>query len=323
MSRRVVYLSGQCVPEAEARISIYDSGVAAGDMAFEVTRTVRHVPLRLDQHLARLGHSLSVLRIDPGLSADELREATLETLARNLPTEGADVDWNIIHNVSRGPAAVYRAGVPRDAWRPTVVISCLPIVEKLAALAPAFEQGIDLLVARQQALPGEWFDASIKTRSRLFYQLADLEVAERQRGATALLREPAGWLTETTSGNFFFVRGRRLYTPSLRSILHGVTREIVLELAQRGGIEALEGDFTAADAAQADEMFVTSTSIGLLHARSFEGRAVGQGTIGPLTRRLREAFDQEVGLSFAEQARSYALRTGQSMNQEGAATGKP
>lgn len=308
MSARVVYLNGQFVPEAEARVSIYDSGLAAGDMAFEVTRTVGQRPFRLDQHLERLGHSLSVLRIDPEISAAQLREITLETLARNLPTEGADVDWNIVHNVSRGPAAHYRAGVGRDAWRPTVIVSCLPLVEKLAALAPAFEHGIELLIAQQRSLPGEWFDTSIKTRSRVFYQLADLEVAARQPGAVALLREPAGWLTETTSGNFFLVRDGALYTPTDRSILHGVTRDLVLELARRIGLDPVEGDLTPEDASAAQEMFVCSTSIGLLHARSFEGRAVENGQLGPVTRRLREAFDQEAGLSFAEQAQSYAQR---------------
>ena len=104
MSQRIVYFNGRYIPEAAARVSIYDSALVMGDMAFEVTRTVLGRPFRLDDHLGRLFHTLTVLQIDPGITRAELHEISEETLARNLPSEPAEVDWNIIHNVSRGPA---------------------------------------------------------------------------------------------------------------------------------------------------------------------------------------------------------------------------
>ena len=85
MSQRIVYFNGAYVPESQARVSIYDSALTMGDMAFEVTRTIHGRPFRLDDHLARLFHTLAVLRIDPGLSVAELRSITEETLRRNLP----------------------------------------------------------------------------------------------------------------------------------------------------------------------------------------------------------------------------------------------
>src|SRR5690348_1590748 len=105
---RVVYFNGRFVPESEARVSIFDSALQVGDMAFEVTRTCRHAPFRLREHLHRLAHSMWALGIDPGLSLDELERITLDVLAKNLPTEADDVDWNIVHDVSRGPAAAFR-----------------------------------------------------------------------------------------------------------------------------------------------------------------------------------------------------------------------
>lgn len=306
MPSRVVYFNGRYVPEAEARLHIYDSALVRGDMAFEVTRTYRQQPFRLREHLARLFHSLAVLRTDPGMTIDELEQATLETLAHNLPTEPEEVDWDIIHNVSRGPASGFDAAFARGDMRPTVVISCIPITWKLAPLAGAYHTGLNLVVPPQLALPRELVDASIKTRSRVHYQLANMQAGEMQRGAIALLVDPDGFLTEGTSGNVFVVRGGELLTPEARNLLPGITRDVVLGVAHRIGVAAREANIAVAEAAAAEEMFLTSTSIGILHARSFNGELIGSGAIGELTSRLREALIAEVGVDFVAQAKRYA-----------------
>ncbi|MBI3465394.1 MAG: aminotransferase class IV [Planctomycetes bacterium] len=308
MSRRVVYFNNRFIPEKDARVSIYDSGLTAGDMAFEVTRTYRHQPFRLRGHLERLFSSLAALWITLPLGMDELERLTLETLARNLPTEADDVDWNIIHNVSRGPAAGFRDAFSPEDRRPTLIISCYPLLAKMAALAPAYSTGLDLVVPPQRALPAELFESHIKTRSRLHYKLADLQAAEIRPGAFALLVDPDGFLTECTSGNVFLVRDGELLTPEPRNLLLGVTREMVLHLAGELGIPAREANLTAAESLSAQEMFVTSTSIGILHARTFEGHLIGDGSAGPITKRLRAAFESAVGVNFAQQAESYARR---------------
>lgn len=305
---RVVFLNGRFVPEPQACISIYDSGVVMGDMAYEVTRTFRHQPFRLRHHLQRLAHSLAVLRIDAGLGLDELERATLETLARNLPAEPPDVDWNIIHNVSRGPAAGFLEAFTPEQRRPTVAISCFPLTHKLAALAPWYESGLDLVVPAQRSVPHELVDTSIKTRSRWPFQLANFQAQDQLAGATAVLIDPDGFLTEGTTTNVFLVRHGELLTPTARNILPGVTRGLLLELAGRLGVTHREMDLTVDDALAADEMFVCSTSIGILHGRTFQGLRIGGGAAGPLTLRLRRALDEEVGLDFAAQARAYAAR---------------
>lgn len=310
MHQRSVYLNGRFVPEAEARLSIYDSALLVGDMAYEVTRTVRHRPFRLREHLRRLEHSLAVLGIDPGLGLDALERLTEETLARNLPTDDADVDWNILHNVSRGPGSTFLEAFEPEERRPTVVISCFPLARRMAALAPAYSQGVDLVVPRQRSLPSALLDASIKTRSRVHFQLAQQQAQAARPGATAVLVDPDGYLTEGTSGNVFFVRGGRVETPEPRNILRGVTREVVLELARGAGLDVRETNLTPADAAAADEAFVTSTTIGILPARSFEGRPLGTGGKGPVTTRLQDLWTAHVGLDFAAQAEAYARKLG-------------
>lgn len=310
MTSRVVYWNGRFVPESEARLSIYDSALVMGDMAFEVTRTCRQVPFRLGEHLDRLWHSLEVLEIDPGLSRAELAEITAETLARNLPSEAADVDWNIIHNVSRGPAGAFVEAFSSVERRPTVLVSCFPLAAKLAALAPAYETGLDLVVPAQRALPGWLQDNSIKTRSRVAFQLANQQAQRLRPGASAVLVDPDGFLTEGTSGNLFVARQGALATPPLDCVLPGVTRGVILELASRLGIATTETPFSPADARGADEVFLSSTSIGILHARSLDGATIGDGRLGPVTRRLREALFAELGLDLAAQARGYASRIG-------------
>jgi branched-chain amino acid aminotransferase len=301
-------LNGSFVPEQEARLSIYDSALVMGDMAYEVTRTCGQRLFRLDEHLARLEHSLEALEIDAGLSRREWRQITEETLARNLPSEAADVDWNVIHNVSRGPAGGFARAFSPDQLRPTALVSCYPLTDKMAQLAPTYTDGVDLVVPRQQSIPASLMPTDVKTRSRLHYQLANLQAQAMQAGAWAVLTDPDGYMTEGTSGNVFFARGEWLFTPSRRNVLPGVTRDWVLQICEREGIDVEEVDWTPAEVTTCDEAMVCSTSIGLIHARSFQGRAVGMGQLGPLASRVRRAMFEEVGLDFAEQARTYALR---------------
>ena len=119
MPDRIAYLSGEYIPEREARISIFDSALMYGDMAFEMTRTFNRRPYELRGHLNRLYASLKLLEIDCGLSIDEMERITLETFERNLATEDPDVDWQIMHDVSRGPLDLYRSVFP-GGGRPAV-----------------------------------------------------------------------------------------------------------------------------------------------------------------------------------------------------------
>lgn len=308
MSERVCYFNGRILPERDAKVSIFDSALQVGDMAFEVTRTYNGRPFRLDDHLERLWNSLSALHIRPGLTRDELSAITLDVLERNRPTEADDVDWTILHDVSRGPASAFRSHFPAEELRPTVIVACYPLAEKMAQLAPAYTSGIDLVVPEQRSLPHGLLSAAIKCRSRVHYQIANLQADAKLRGSTAMLLDPDGFVTEGTTGNVFFVCAGELLTPTVRNILPGVTRRTVLELAGELEIAARETDVTPEEALGADEAFVTSTSIGIIHARSLEGRPLGDGGLGPVTRLLRDALTARVGLDFAAQAEAYAAR---------------
>ncbi len=306
MSDRLVYFNGQHVPESEARVSIFDSSLMFGDMAFEMTRTFNQHPFRLRPHLERLYASLRLLEIDCGMTIDEMEQVTHETLRLNLPTEAADMDWQIMHNVSRGPLSIYKTAFPEDL-RPTVSVNCWPLITHNGGFAPNYSSGVDLMIPSQQALPSHLVDMKAKTRSRLHYQMAQLQAA-RAGGKWPVLLDPDGFLAEGPGWNIFLVRNEVLYTPEPRNILCGVTRGTIIELAQNAGIEVREANLGHYEALMAEELFCTSTSFCLVHAATFEGQPVGEGTPGPVFSQLLESWNRLVNLDIVAQANEFARR---------------
>ena len=306
-SRRTVYLNGRFLPEAEARISIFDSALMYGDMAFEMTRTYNRRPFQLREHLDRLYRSLRLLEIDCGLSPDEMERLTLETLERNLPTEPADMDWQIMHDVSRGPLETYRTAFP-DGLRPTVSINCWPLITHMGGFAPKYASGVHVVIPAQQTLPAHLVDPKAKTRSRLHYQMALLQAARMGAGRWPLLLDLDGFLAEGPGWNIFLVKDGELLTPEPRNILLGVSRATTLELARKSGIPVRETNLGRYEALHADEMFCTATTYALVHATTFEGQTIGDGGPGPVYSRLLDAWKQSVGIDFVAQARDYAER---------------
>ena len=306
MANRVVYFNGQFVPESQARVSIFDSALMFGDMAFEMTRTYRHKTFRLRDHIHRLYAALKLMEIDCGLSMDEMEKITEETVQRNTPTEADDVDWQIMHDVSRGPLPAYRVAFSEEIG-PTVSINCWPLITHTGRFASNYETGVNLVVPSQQAVPAHLLDPKAKTRSRLHYQLANLQ-GGRLGNAWPVMLDPDGFLAEGTGWNIFLVRDGVLYTPEPRNILLGVSRRTTIELANKLGIKVCETNMGRWDALQADEMFCTATTFSMVHGCSFEGQPIGDGQPGPVFERLINAWKEFVGLDFVAQAQEYATR---------------
>lgn len=307
MSKRVVYLNGKFVAEVDARVSIFDSAMTFGDMAFEMTRTFGGQPFRLRDHLDRLYASLRLLEIDCGLTIEEMEVATQETFERNRTTEADDVDWHIMHNASRGPLSFYRSVFP-DGCRPTVTINCWPLITNQSAAAERYDKGVDLAIVPQLAVPAHLIDPKAKTRSRVHYQIANFQAARINGGAWPCLLDPDGFLTEGTGWNIFLVKNNTLYSPEPRNILCGVSRSVTIELAAELGIPTVETNLGRYEGLQADEIFCTSTTNCIHWARSFEGQTIGAGKPGPVYQQLLEAWIQLVGIDFVAQAKSYVAR---------------
>lgn len=299
MPSRHVYLSGKLVPEEDARISIFDSAVTLGDTVTESTRTFAHRPFKLDRHIVRLYKSLKVARIDPGCGPAELERITLDVVAANQPLMPGEDDCWIVHNISRGLSV--HGPDPSQRGAATVMIYTAPL--DLRGWAPFYADGCHAVTAMSRVVPSQSLDPRIKNRSRLPYTLAEMEARLVDPQAQGVLLDIDGYVAENKGGNVFAVQDGRLLTPATRNCLAGISRETVLELARELGISALETDLLPYDLYTADEMFFTSTPYCIMPATRFNGLAVGDGMVGPITRRLLAAWSELVGIDIAGQAR--------------------
>ena len=296
---RQVYISGEMVPESEAKISIFDSAVMLGDTVTESTRTFRHQPFKLDQHITRMYKSLKVTRIDPGCSPDEMKEITSGVVEANLPEVAEEDDIWIVHNISRGvsmpgPDPTVQQG------RATVMIHTAPM--DLTGWAGFYEKGCHAVTSMSRIIPSQSLDARIKNRSRMAYTLAEVEVKLVDPLAQGIILDVHGNVAENKGGNIFAVTDGRLRTPKSQNSLAGVSRKTVLDLAEGLGIENEVTELQPYDLYTADELFFTSTPYCIMPATKFNGLPVGSGEVGELTRALLDAWSDQVGMDIVKQA---------------------
>ncbi|MBI2477262.1 MAG: aminotransferase class IV, partial [Planctomycetia bacterium] len=288
---RQVYLSGQMVAEADAKISIFDSAVLLGDTVTESTRTFGHRPFKLEEHVERLYKSLKVTRIDPGMKRDEMLDVTLRMLEENLPTFREDEDCWIVHNISRG---TFVPGPDPTVQRSpaTVMIYTQPL--DLRGWAKFYTAGCHAVTPMSRIIPSQSLDARIKNRSRMAYTLAEMEVKLVDPEAQSVLLDIHGNVAENKGGNVFIVSGGVLKTPRATNCLAGISRETVMQLARNHTICVEETELQPYDLYTADEVFFTSTPYCIMPATKFNGLPVGDGHVGPITQQLLAAWSKLV-----------------------------
>ena len=305
MRERQVFLSGEFVPESQAGFSLVDAGVVMGHMVFEFTRTFNHKPFRLMDHLERLYASMRFAEIDSGMTIDEMRDATLETLALNDSLYAPEEDIAISHNVSNGP--MDRFGPPFGGRNgPTVSIHTWPVSKRYPDMARLYREGVKAVIPSQRSLPARLIDPKVKNRSRMFYAIAEAQARRVDPDAWALLTDEDGFITEGSGANFMIVHKGELISPEPRNILLGVTREVIVELATELGIPFRETNIGTYEAINADEAFFCSTPVVIAPVTSIEGHRIGREIPGPVTARLMEAFKDLAGLDFVAQAAGLA-----------------
>jgi len=299
-NERVAYFNGRIVPESQALLSFRDTGFLYGDAVFDTARTFAHKPFKLREHVERLYCSLRAVGTEPGLAPDELIAISEDVLARNLHLLDADDDYWLTQRISRGVKAI--DGDLTATLEPTVIVECTPL--PLKARATLFRDGIDVVVPSIRRVPPECLSPRVKAQNYLNLILADQEAKARHPGAWAVTLDVNGNLCEGIGSNLFLVREGRLLTPRARYVLAGISRGTVIELAAAAGIPVEEADLDLYDAYNADEAFLTSTSLCLCGVRTINGRPVGaDAPPGPVTERLTQAFIDLVGFDFVAQYR--------------------
>jgi branched-chain amino acid aminotransferase len=303
---RVVFWNGEFVPEAEARISIYDSALMFGDMVFEMTRSFNRVQFKLQQHLERLYAGIKVLRIPVTMTIEEMEEAVQRTIEANAPRFAPDDEHRLLIDVSRGLLGIYQdvVGVPGG---PNVLIADFPLRWTVAGMGRLFDVGINAVIPSQRAIPAQLLDPKVKNRSRLFYLMANIEVANYQGDNNwALLLDTDGFVAEGTGDNFFIVSGGVVITPEGRNILRGISRAYVMnELCPQLGVRCVESNIDAYDVMTADEAFMTGTPFCILPVTSLNGVKIGAGEVGAVTTRLLRSWGDNVGLDIPAQIKGW------------------
>ncbi len=296
-NQRVVYMNGEIVAEADARVHVNDRGFIFGDAVFDTARTFAGQTFRLAEHIDRLYRSLRYVDIDPGLSKAEMTEISEDVVARNRHLLGPDEDYWIFQRITRGSNL---ADGPGGHEGPTVIVLCVPL--PLAGRAALFRDGIEVAIPPTRRTPPEALSPNAKTHNYLNLIVAANEVKDAHPGAWPILLDTRGFLTEGSGSNLFLVRDGEVTTPRAEYVLPGISREVAMEQCRALEIPCREADLTLFDAAIADEAFITSTSLCLCPVSAVQGRAPAELAVpGPVTRRLQEGFARVVGHDFVAQ----------------------
>lgn len=305
-SARVVWWNGRFIPESEARISIYDSALMFGDMVFDMTRSFNKVQFKLREHLERLYASIKMVRIPIGITLDEMEEAVYKTIEVNEPAFADDDEHRVMIDVSRGLLSIYEdvVGVPKG---PTIIIAAFPLRWTVAGMGCLFDIGINVVIPSQRAIPAYLLDPKIKSKSRLHYMIANIEVSNYPGDNNwALLLDLDGFIAEGTGDNFFIVKDEVLITPEGRNILRGISRAYVMyELAPQLGMKCVERNIEPYDVITADEAFMTGTPFCILPVTSLNSVPVGSGNMGRITKLLLDTWGENVGVDIVEQIKAW------------------
>jgi D-alanine transaminase len=273
---RIVYVNGEYLPEADAKISVFDRGFLMADAVYEVTSVLDGKLCDYEAHVTRLHRSMEHLQMTPPVGDDELLEVHRELVRRNDLTEGL-----VYLQVTRGEAD--RDFAWPDSAQPGLVLFTQnkPICD-----TPSAENGIKVIAVEDQ----RWGRRDIKTTQLLYPSWAKMQAKAEGKDDAWLVED--GHVTEGTSNNAYIVtKSGTIVTRNLsNSILHGITRASVLRLAEEAQMKIEERPFTIAEAQDAAEAFVTAASSFVCPVIEVDGTVLGDGTPGPLSRRLREIY---------------------------------
>ncbi|MGH7252053.1 MAG: aminotransferase class IV [Nitrospiraceae bacterium] len=275
-----IFLNDKFVDRKEAVVSVFDHGYLYGDGIYETLRAYGGRIFMLQQHLARLQRSGRSIGLDLPMPEKDWPALLSEAISRNGLT-----DAYLRITISRGEGEI---GLdPALCPRPTVVILAKPFTPYPPHL---FQDGVSLAIVQVRRNLSTALSPQIKSLNFLNNILAKQE-ATRARAFDGIMLNAEGHLTECSISNLFFVRGGRLCTPSLEcGILDGITREVVLLLARENGVPIEEGRYKPEALRQADECFLTNTTMEIMPVREIGSRPVGSGRPGPLTLKLRDLF---------------------------------
>lgn len=277
-----VYVNGKYFPKEEAKISVFDHGFLYGDGVFEGIRAYDGRVFRLKEHIDRLYNGARAIMLDIPLTKQQMIEVVLETLRRN---QLRDAYIRLV--VSRGEGDL---GLdPRKCHKPTIVC----ITDKIVLYPDKmYEEGLEIITAATRRNPPEAVNPQMKSLNYLNNIMAKIE-ANLAGVPEALILNVDNYVAECTGDNIFIVKNGVIITPpTYAGLLIGITRNAIIEAAQNLGIKVEEKLFTRYEVYTADECFLSGTAAEAIPVVKVDGRVIGEGKPGPVTKQILKAFKE-------------------------------
>lgn len=277
-----VYIDGKYYGEQDAKISVFDHGLLYGDGIFEGIRAYNGRVFKLKEHIDRLFYSAKAILLNVPLTHEKMCQAVVETCRENKIRDGY-----IRLVVTRGAGGL---GLnPNKCKQPSVII----IADKIQLYPPEmYERGLDIITVPTVRNLHSALNPAIKSLNYLNNVLAKIE-ANLGGCEEAIMLNAQGYVAECTGDNVFILKAGKMFTPPLSAgALYGITRSVVMDLARESGIEVSEPDLTRYDLFNADECFLTGTGAELIPVVKIDGRVIGDGKPGTITRKLVKNYQE-------------------------------
>jgi branched-chain amino acid aminotransferase len=275
-----IFIDGKLCSERDAKISVFDHGLLYGDGVFEGIRAYNGRVFKLKEHIDRLLYSAKAILLEIPMTHAQLVRATLETIRANKLR-----DCYVRLIVTRGIGTL---GLnPRSCKKPSIII----IAGKIQVYpAELYARGMDIVTVPTVRNLHSAVNPAIKSLNYLNNILAKIE-ANNAGVEEAVMLNSEGFVAEGTADNIFVIKNGALFTPPLSAgALYGITRGTVIELAEQFGVKVSEPNLTRYDLFNADECFLTGTGAEIMPVIKIDGRIIGSGKPGPLTRKLVDAY---------------------------------
>jgi branched-chain amino acid aminotransferase len=272
----IVHVNGALVPRAEARISVFDSAVQGGDAVWEGLRVYRGRIAALGEHLQRLQNSAKALAFAAVPTSDEVREAVFATLEANGMTDDAHIRLTL----TRGEKIT-------SGMNPKLNQKGCSLIVLAEWKPPVYsDEGIRVITSAIRRNTPQCLDSKIHHNNLLNNILAAID-ANVAGVDSAVMLDVHGFISETNDTNIFIVRNGELLTPFADACLPGITRRMILDIAREQGIPGGEKNLSLTELYSADEAFTTGTMGELTPVLEADGRTIGDGAPGEMTRRLQ------------------------------------
>ena len=279
-----IYIDGKYYDKENAKISVFDHGFLYGDGVFEGIRIYNSKIFKLEEHIDRLYDSAKAIFLEINQSKEEMTKLLNESVKINNKTNGY-----IRLVISRGDGPLGLDPFQCEKSKTVIIVSDIQLYPK-----EFYENGIEIISSSYRRIPSESFDPRIKSLNYLNNIMAKVE-ARKNNFFEAILYNTKGFVAECTGDNIFLVKKNELFTPSKSDgALEGITRNCVIDLAKNKSIKVNEVNLTRFDLYSADECFLTGTGAENMPVTKIDGRVIGAGNCGALTKLLIDEYQNLV-----------------------------